>query len=97
MPENNIYKAKKGLNKQIVEDISALKSEPVWMKEFRLKAYSAFNKRKMPDWGADLFSIDFDDIYYYIKPIDKKTNKLLNKIPPVEIEATSPGAFPPDQ
>ncbi len=74
MPENHVYKAKKGLDKQIVEDISALKNEPVWMKEFRLKAYNAFNKRKMPGWGADLFSIDFDDICYYIKPTEKQVN-----------------------
>ena len=46
MPENNVYKAKKGLDSQIVEDISNLKSEPVWMKEFRLKAYHAFKKER---------------------------------------------------
>ncbi len=74
MPENNVYKAKKGLDKKIVEDISALKNEPVWMKEFRLKAYSSFIKRKMTDWGADLSSIDFADIYYYIKPTEKQVN-----------------------
>ena len=74
MPEKNVFKAKKGLDKQIVEDISALKNEPIWMKEFRLKAYRAFNKRKMPGWGADLSSIDFADIYYYIKPTDKQVN-----------------------
>ena len=74
MPENNVYKAKKGLNKKIVEDISSLKKEPVWMKEFRLKAYEGFLKRKMPDWGAGLSKINFDDIYYYIKPTEKQVN-----------------------
>lgn len=74
MPENHVYKAKKGLDKQIIEDISFLKNEPVWMKEFRLRAYGAFNERKMPDWGADLSSINFADIYYYIKPTEKQVN-----------------------
>ena len=74
MPENNIYKAKKGLDKQIVEDISDLKKEPIWMKEFRLKAYESYKERKIPKWGADLSKIDFDDIYYYIKPTEKQVN-----------------------
>ncbi|MBI5122952.1 Fe-S cluster assembly protein SufB, partial [Candidatus Roizmanbacteria bacterium] len=86
MPENHVYKARKGLDKKIVEDISTLKSEPVWMKEFRLKAFGAFNKRKMPDWGADLSKINFDDIYYYIKPTEKQVNSW-NDLPP-EIKDT---------
>jgi len=74
MPEKNVFKAQKGLTKKTVEDISDLKNEPVWMKEFRLKSYSAFIKKKMPEWGADLSKIKFDDIYYYIKPTEKQVN-----------------------
>ena len=74
MPEKNIFKAKKGLNKKTVEDISLLKKEPAWMKDFRIKAYESFKKRKMPAWGANLSKIDFDDIYYYIKPTEKQVN-----------------------
>lgn len=74
MPEKNVFKAKKGLNKKIVEDISILKKEPVWMKDFRIKAYDSFKKRKMPEWGANLSKINFDDIYYYIKPTEKQVN-----------------------
>ncbi len=74
MSETYVYKARKGLDKKIVEDISSLKKEQAWMREFRLKAYNAFNKKKMPDWGADLSKIDFNDIYYYIKPIEKQVN-----------------------
>jgi len=44
------------------------------MKEFRLKAYESYKKRKIPKWGADLSKIDFDDIYYYIKPTEKQVN-----------------------
>jgi Fe-S cluster assembly protein SufB len=74
MPEKNVFKARKGLDKKIVEEISLLKKEPIWMKEFRLKAYNSFKTRKMQDWGADLSKIDFDDIYYYIKPTEKQVN-----------------------
>ncbi len=74
MPEKNIFKAKKGLTRETVKNISALKNEPIWMKEFRLKSYESFIKSKMPSWGADLFNINFDDIYYYIKPTDKQVN-----------------------
>lgn len=74
MPEKNIFKAKKGLNKKTVEDISLLKKEPLWMRDFRVKAYESFKKRKMPMWGANLSKIDFDDIYYYIKPTEKQVN-----------------------
>jgi len=74
MPEKNIFKSEKGLNEKTVSDISLMKKEPDWMREFRLKAYNSFKKRKMPDWGADLSKIDFDNIYYYIKPTEKQVN-----------------------
>ncbi|OIN91582.1 Fe-S cluster assembly protein SufB [Candidatus Collierbacteria bacterium CG1_02_44_10] len=48
--------------------ISSLKEEPKWMLEIRLKAYKKYLEMKMPTWGGDLSSIDFDDIRYYIKP-----------------------------
>ncbi|MCX7955938.1 MAG: Fe-S cluster assembly protein SufB [Patescibacteria group bacterium] len=69
MPENYVFKARKGLDEEIVKEISFLKKEPIWMTKFRLQAYQAFKKRSLPLWGADLSSINFDDIYYYIKPL----------------------------
>lgn len=69
-PENYIFKAKKGLSKAVVEQISEMKNEPEWMREQRLRALEIFLGKKMPKWGADLSTINFDDIYYYIKPID---------------------------
>ncbi len=73
MPENYEFKADKGLSEEVIRSISAHKNEPEWMLEFRLKAYEFFKKRPMPAWGADLSDIDFNDIYYYIKPTkDKK-------------------------
>ena len=71
-PENYVFKAKKGLSKNVVEQISSMKNEPEWMREFRLKALEIFLAKKMPTWGADLSAINFDEIYYYIKPIDRQ-------------------------
>ncbi|MDO8609478.1 MAG: Fe-S cluster assembly protein SufB [bacterium] len=70
-PQNYIFKAKKGLNEEGVRQISAMKKEPLWMTEFRLAAYKIFLQKKMPEWGADLSKIDFNDIYYYIKPTNE--------------------------
>ncbi len=71
-PELYVYKAKRGLSREIVEEISRLKNEPSWMTEFRLKAYDIFITKPMPTWGADLSEIDFNNIIYYIKPTEKK-------------------------
>jgi len=68
MPEKYSYKARKGLNRQIVQDISSMKSEPSWMTDYRLKSYDIFLQKKMPGWGGDLSRINFDDIYYFIRP-----------------------------
>ncbi len=66
--EDYVFKSERGLNKKIVEDISTMKNEPEWMRDFRLKALDHYEKRPMPNWGADLSGIDFDNIFYYIKP-----------------------------
>ncbi|MEM3714730.1 MAG: Fe-S cluster assembly protein SufB [Thermoprotei archaeon] len=71
-PELYVYKTKKGLSREIVEEISRLKNEPTWMTEFRLKAFEVFVTKPMPQWGPDLSEINFDDIIYYIKPTEKK-------------------------
>lgn len=68
MPENYEFKAEKGLSLKVVTQISRLKGEPQWMTDFRLKSLDIFIKKAMPIWGPDLSKINFDDIYYYIKP-----------------------------
>ena len=70
-PENYVFKSRKGLSHEIVEEISQLKGEPQWMRDFRHKSLDLFLKRPMPTWGGDLSGIDLDDIYYYIKPTEK--------------------------
>lgn len=73
-PENYFFKTPKGLNAEIVEEISKMKKEPKWMLDFRLKALQHFMQHPLPVWGADLSGIDFENIFYYIKPTDKKAN-----------------------
>ena len=58
----------RGLNKQIVEQISHEKNEPGWMTEFRLNALRIFEQKPLPTWGADLSGLPFDDLRYYVKP-----------------------------
>ncbi|MFP3278351.1 MAG: Fe-S cluster assembly protein SufB, partial [Candidatus Micrarchaeota archaeon] len=71
---NYSYVSKKGLSEEVVRDISKQKGEPEWMLEKRLEAYRIFASKPLPKWGIDLSGINFDDIYYYIKPTDKKVN-----------------------
>lgn len=72
-PETYVYKSRKGLDREVVEQISAMKGEPEWMLQFRLKALDHFLKRPMPTWGADLSSLNLDDIYYYVKPAEMES------------------------
>ncbi len=71
MPQNNRYTSGKGLTADTVASISRMKQEPEWMLQKRLQAYRHFLKEPLPRWGADLSSIDFEDIVYYIRPTDK--------------------------
>ena len=64
--------AKRGLNEDVVREISALKGEPEWMLETRLKALRLFGKKPMPTWGADLSTIDFDNIKYFVRSTEKQ-------------------------
>lgn len=86
MPEKYAFKAQKGLSEQVVLDISRMKGEPTWMTEFRLKSYKIFLDKKMPEWGADLSRINFEEIYYYIKPTEKQVDSW-DKLP-AEIKET---------
>ncbi len=69
---NYLYTAPKGLTKKVVEEISSIKGEPDWVREFRLKSLEIFLKKPMPLWGADLRDINFDEISYYVRPTDRK-------------------------
>ncbi len=68
-PSHAVFKARKGLDADIVAQISEIKNEPAWMREFRLKSLEIFNSKPMPRWGGAI-NLDFQDIYYYLKPTD---------------------------
>jgi Fe-S cluster assembly protein SufB len=64
-----VFRARKGLDEQVVTQISELKEEPAWMRDFRLDAFKIFQSKPMPEWGGRI-GIDFQDIYYYLKPTE---------------------------
>lgn len=68
----SVFKTEKGINENVVREISAIKHEPEWMLEKRLEAYRFFEEAKNPNWGPDLSKIDFNEFTYYIKPSDKQ-------------------------
>lgn len=72
-PTNNyVFTGQKGLNEEVVAQISEMKGEPAWMRQFRLDSLKIFNEKAMPQWGGDLNQIDFQDIYYYVRASDKQ-------------------------
>ena len=74
------FKTGKGLNEDIIREISSLKREPEWMLEFRLKAYKAFMEMPLPSYGPDLSGIDFSSFTYFTRPSDKE-EKSWDKVP----------------
>jgi Fe-S cluster assembly protein SufB len=71
-PDTSVFKSKKGLDCETVEQISAIKGEPQWMLDFRLKALEHFQTRPMPTWGGDLSKLNLDEIFFYVRPMDKE-------------------------
>jgi len=67
------YKSPKGLSREVVESISEYKSEPEWMREFRLKALEHFEARPTPAWGGNLGQIDWDNIHYFVRASEKQS------------------------
>ncbi|MEI7700638.1 MAG: Fe-S cluster assembly protein SufB [Planctomycetia bacterium] len=70
--ENYAFKSRKGLDAEIVTQISEMKKEPAWMREFRLKSLEIFESRPMPNWGGSMADLNFDDIYYYMKAANEQ-------------------------
>ncbi len=66
-----VFKAEKGLNAGIINQISSMKEEPQWMRDFRLRSLEIFESKPMPSWGGEI-GLDFQDIYYYLKPTDEQ-------------------------
>ena len=71
--EHFVFKARKGLDRKIVEEISEMKKEPAWMRKFRLDSLDIFNSKPMPAWGGNI-GINFQDVYYYLKPTEGQSH-----------------------
>jgi len=67
-----VFKSQRGLSADVVRSISAMKGEPEWMLRFRLRALELYSRKPMPSFGADLSGIDFDNIFYYVKPSESR-------------------------
>ncbi len=83
--EHFVFKARKGLDRKIVEEISEMKGEPRWMRDFRLKSLEVFNSKPMPLWGGRI-GINFQDVFYYLKPTDGQSKSWENV--PADIKNT---------
>ncbi len=76
------FKSQRGLNRAIVEQISEMKNEPDWMRQFRLRALDIFLRKPMPSWPiANLDDIQFDNIFYYVRPSEGAAEKSWEDVP----------------
>src|SRR5438034_8060703 len=71
VPEDYFFKSGRGLSHELVDAISSHKDEPDWMRKFRHKSLDYFNARPLPTWGGNVADIDFENIFYYIRPTEK--------------------------
>ncbi|WP_342528703.1 Fe-S cluster assembly protein SufB [Chryseomicrobium sp. FSL W7-1435] len=76
----SIFRSKRGLTREIVEEISRMKNEPAWMLDYRLKALEIFYAKPMPQWGGELGELNFDEITYYVKP-SEQTERSWDEVP----------------
>ncbi len=75
-PDTSVYRTlEKGLTEEVVRAISEHKKEPEWMLEFRLQSLKEFHRKEMPNWGADLSSLNFDEMYYYATAVNKQEKR----------------------
>lgn len=81
LKEDYAFRSEKGLNKRVIEQISYHKNEPEWMLKFRLRALEIAEKKGRPKWGPDLSHLNFDEIYFYIRPQDKKGTNSWDDVP----------------
>ncbi|MBI3083374.1 MAG: Fe-S cluster assembly protein SufB, partial [Candidatus Omnitrophica bacterium] len=88
VPEHAVFKAEPGLDEGKVRQLSGMKGEPAWMLDLRLRGFHHYRRKPMPQWANTelLNSIKFDDIYYYLKPTEKKSESW-EDVPP-EIKET---------
>ena len=78
--DNYDFKMEKGINEEIVKEISKQKNEPEWMLEIRLKALEIYKKLQLPTWGPDLSELNMEEIATYVKP-KSKLNSSWDEVP----------------
>ena len=70
------FTPEKGLNKSVIEQISWWKGEPKWMRDLRLRSLTTFEKKPMAPWfNVNMPDLDFQDIFYYLKPAAAQTDE----------------------
>jgi Fe-S cluster assembly protein SufB len=74
VPEDYFFKSGRGLSHELIDAISSHKDEPAWMRKFRHKSLEYFLARPLPTWGGDVSRIDFENIYYYIRPTENQAD-----------------------
>ncbi|MFN8469640.1 MAG: Fe-S cluster assembly protein SufB [Caldilineaceae bacterium] len=79
--DKSVFRTARGLNHDVIDQISDQKNEPDWMRKFRHEALDIFLSKPMPSWGADLSGIDFDEITYYLRPMVGGTGKSWEDVP----------------
>src|ERR1700716_187694 len=79
--EDYFFKSGRGVSHELVDAISSHKNEPDWMRKFRHKSLDYFLARPLPAWGGNVAEIDFDNIFYYIRPTEKQA-KSWEDLPP---------------
>src|SRR3989344_5447116 len=84
MPEKYTYKSTIGLTRKAVEELSEMKAEPSWMREFRLRAFDIFEQKIMPVWGANLVQIDFSNIYSFVRSQNKQSKTWADVSPEIK-------------
>ena len=62
-----------GLSENVVRELSVIKDEDEWMRDFRLRSLKIFENKKMPEWGADLSGIDFNNVVYFVRPAERQS------------------------
>jgi Fe-S cluster assembly protein SufB len=82
-PEKYAYRSKKGLSEELIREISQMKDEPEWMLKKRLEGFKHFKQTPLPSWGPDLSQLNFEDLFYYVKPsegVEEKWDKVPGEI-----------------
>src|SRR3954462_4193598 len=66
--------AKRGISREVVQELSRIRGEPDWMAEKRLKSLDIFMRKPIPTWGVDLSGLNLDELVLYSAPAAGRLN-----------------------